>query len=603
MSTPQYPSRGSSFVTRFARRSRLRLHRRGGATRGTMPATLSGARYGAVEKEDRDGEEEEENKSENVSEKIVGWPSWSVAPWAGARHATTTGSLVGSREGVLFSVWCMEAARAFVVAAVVSTLAAGLFRGEENGNDEPPKSMDPSVPWLDVCHNDGVYVKNENCAHSPTQVVSVQLVFVLGSLIAFPLASKVADANRFGFPAVLFIAATVAPVVVHGYAVVGVTAVTPALLLVRILGGVYKSFNELGQETGVATAFIPGASGTPAAFGSRIAAGCIFGIVAPVAMSQIADTYGTKRVFDWCTLFWVVVWVVVVVFVVVPAIVNRKLPVNGAENREPEEEGEGDDAKDNRTKDTDDTNDDTDDNNSSTVHKKPPGLLTAWYELFSDPTTSLLLFLSMCVGTAEFFLEGPLMMFLAGVASFSNAQNAMYLSVYNIPRGIVSVFAEQVLRIVLGFWLVSFGLVSAGTAVGLLAAIGEGFRFNVDADVFGVHWEDGENVSETSFKNEKHGILCTAFLLGLGVTSVHCAMPVLLMQAASKPRHGSRFGAAFGLSQVAAKLGGGTIGMGLAAIAVERMGFTSALTGIACVLFVGAVMLATRGRHLKVRFD
>ena len=180
-----------------------------------MPATLSGARYGAVEKEDRDGEEEEENKSENVSEKIVGWPSWSVAPWAGARHATTTGSLVGSREGVLFSVWCMEAARAFVVAAVVSTLAAGLFRGEENGNDEPPKSMDPSVPWLDVCHNDGVYVKNENCAHSPTQVVSVQLVFVLGSLIAFPLASKVADANRFGFPAVLFIAATVAPEVIE----------------------------------------------------------------------------------------------------------------------------------------------------------------------------------------------------------------------------------------------------------------------------------------------------------------------------------------------------------------------------------------------------
>lgn len=54
-----------------------------------------------------------------------GWPSWRALPWGGA--SSSTDSLAGSREGVLLSVWAMEATRALAVAAVVSTLAAGLL--------------------------------------------------------------------------------------------------------------------------------------------------------------------------------------------------------------------------------------------------------------------------------------------------------------------------------------------------------------------------------------------------------------------------------------------------------------------------------------------
>jgi hypothetical protein len=47
---------------------------------------------------------------------------------------------------VLLSVWAMEATRSLAVAAVVSTLAAGLFRGD--ARLAPTRTMDPSTPWL-----------------------------------------------------------------------------------------------------------------------------------------------------------------------------------------------------------------------------------------------------------------------------------------------------------------------------------------------------------------------------------------------------------------------------------------------------------------------
>ena len=84
---------------------------------------------------------------------------------------------------------------------------------------------------------------------------------------------------------------------------------------------------------------------------------------------------------------------------------------------------------------------------------------------------------------------------------------------------------------------------------------------------------------------------------------VHGALPVLLAQAAAKPRHGARYGAAFGLSAVMAKAGGGAVGMGLAAVSVERLGFTAAFGGVAAVLLAGAGAVAVGGGNLRVALE
>ena len=84
---------------------------------------------------------------------------------------------------------------------------------------------------------------------------------------------------------------------------------------------------------------------------------------------------------------------------------------------------------------------------------------------------------------------------------------------------------------------------------------------------------------------------------------VHVSLPVLLAQAATKPRHGARYGAAFGLSAVMAKAGGGAIGMGLAAVSVERLGFTAAFGGVAAVLLAGAGAVAMGGGNLRVALE
>ena len=55
------------------------------------------------------------------------------------------------------------------------------------------------------------------CNHRPTQVVAAQLVLVLGSLLTFPVASRVADAAAFGLPAARAAAAALAPAVARGY--------------------------------------------------------------------------------------------------------------------------------------------------------------------------------------------------------------------------------------------------------------------------------------------------------------------------------------------------------------------------------------------------
>lgn len=541
-----------------------------------------------------------------------GWPSWRALPWGGA--SSSTDSLAGSREGVLLSVWAMEASRALAVAAVVSTLAAGLFRGD--ARLAPTRTMDPSTPWLAACGGGRDARSNDpsphafffarsgpECAHRPTQVVAVQLVLVLGSLLTFPAASRVADADALGFPFALFVAAATAPVVARGYASAGVTRVSFGLIATRLLAGAYKSFNELGQETGVSVAFTPNAKGAPAAFGSRVAAGCVFGIVAPSIVSRAARDVGASRVFDGIAIVGVCVFCVVVALVVMPAYRHRWaadpenfakiLPVNGEGARDDAardgaaklDDGEKPSAAKKETKQTEPSS------CSSSSSSPPPSLFASWRELVADGETRLLLFTAMCVGTAEFALEGPVMMALGGVLGFDTSANASFLSAYNVPRGVVSVLAEPILRRVQAQTLAAGGLLSAACGVAWLAWLGE------KAHAAGTE-------AEKTFSEQTLSLsYVSAVALGFGVVCVHVSLPVLLAQAATKPRHGARYGAAFGLSAVMAKAGGGAVGMGLAAVSVERLGFTAAFGGVAAVLLAGAGAVAMGGGNLRVALE
>ena len=286
-----------------------------------------------------------ETKRHDAREAVArGWPSWRALPWGGA--SSSTDSLAGSREGVLLSVWAMEATRSLAVAAVVSPpRGRPVPRGRASRADArhgPVHAVAGGVRGRGAARAPNIQTdRGENsvgCNHRPTQVVAVQLVLVLGSLLTFPVASRVADAAALGFPAALAAAAALAPAVARGYASAGVTRVTPALLATRLLAGAYKSFNELGQETGVSVAFTPNAKGTAAAFGSRVAAGCVFGIVAPaIASPRAAADVGASRVFDGIALVGACVFVAVLGLVVVPALTRASLPVIGA--RVGEEEG------------------------------------------------------------------------------------------------------------------------------------------------------------------------------------------------------------------------------------------------------------------------
>ena len=575
-----------------------------------MSAPTGGAGYGAVAAGAGDAgvpvAAGVETKRRDAREAVArGWPSWRALPWGGA--SSSTDSLAGSREGVLLSVWAMEATRSLAVAAVVSTLAAGLFRGD--ARLAPTRTMDPSTPWLAACGDAARRVPNiqtdrgENsvgCNHRPTQVVAVQLVLVLGSLLTFPVASRVADTAALGFPAALAAAAALAPVVARGYALAGVTRVTPALIATRLLAGAYKSFNELGQETGVSVAFTPEAKIAGAAFGSRVAAGCVFGIVAPALVSRAAADVGASRVFDGIAVLGACVFCVVAALVVLPSLCarrgDRRLPENGA--REQTRGIESDDAPERRLNARDDeraVRSDADANESgehsgdalrSVSESRSRSLLSSWRELVADGETRLLLFTAASVGTAEFALEGPVMMALSGVLGFDVAANAAFLSAYNVPRGIGSVFAEPILRRVPAQTLAAGGLLSAACGVAWLAALGEARARGRLATP--------EDALPLSF--------ASAAALGAGVVCVHVSLPLLLAQAAAKPRHGARYGAAFGLSAVMAKAGGGALGMGLAAVAVERVGFTGAFGGVAAVLLAGAVAVAVAGGNLRVSY-
>ena len=52
-----------------------------------------------------------------------------------------------------------------------------------------------------------------------------------------------------------------------------------------------------------------------------------------------------------------------------------------------------------------------------------------------------------------------------------------------------------------------------------------------------------------------------------------------------------------------AKAGGGAFGMGLAAVAVERVGFTGAFGGVAAVVLAGAGAVAAAGGNWRVAFE
>ena len=579
-----------------------------------MSAPSAGAGHGAVAARASDAgvpvAAGDETKRRDARASVArGWPSWRALPWGGA--SSSTDSLAGSREGVLLSMWAMEASRALAVAAVVSTLAAGLFRGD--ARVAPTRTMDPSTPWLATCgggrdasarSNDPSKhtVAHSGCGSRPTQVVAVQLVLVLGSLLTFPAASRVADADTLGFPFALFVAAAFAPVVAFGYASAGVTRVSFLLIATRLLAGAYKSFNELGQETGVSVAFTPDAKGTPAAFGSRVAAGCVFGIIAPSIVSRAARDVGASRVFDGIAIVGVCVFCVVTVLVVMPAYRHRRdpsadsekrtenaffLPVNGAPNDDGEKPSSPETKE---TKETEPRSSSTEPSSFSSS-SPPPSLFASWRELVADGETRLLLFTAMCVGTAEFALEGPVMMALGGVLGFDTSANASFLSAYNVPRGVVSVLAEPILRRVQAQTLAAGGLLSAACGVAWLAALGEKAH-------------ESSGTEQTFSEQTLEGLsYVSAVALGFGVVCVHVSLPVLLAQAAAKPRHGARYGAAFGLSAVMAKAGGGAVGMGLAAVSVERLGFTAAFGGVAAVLLAGAGAVAVGGGNLRVALE
>ena len=115
-------------------------------------------------------------------------------------------NLFGSRQGVLLGVSLQEMQRALALSAVVSTLPVALFanrRLRHDHHDVPSHAnTDPSRPWLVSCGYDGMGADDdEGCLYSPTRIVAVQMMAMIGALVGIPIAGYACDA--LGFPYVV----------------------------------------------------------------------------------------------------------------------------------------------------------------------------------------------------------------------------------------------------------------------------------------------------------------------------------------------------------------------------------------------------------------
>ena len=117
--------------------------------------------------------------------------------------------------------------RALAVSAIVSTLPAALFAGGGGGggggggndNAQQPYHCDPSLPWRQ-CHG---YSAGEGAGagagamgrgmYSPTRVVMVQMMALLGVLLGIPAAGRACDV--LGFPYVVAFGALLQPLVMQ----------------------------------------------------------------------------------------------------------------------------------------------------------------------------------------------------------------------------------------------------------------------------------------------------------------------------------------------------------------------------------------------------
>lgn len=132
-----------------------------------------------------------------------GWPSWEHdepsttlsgsfsssdgTTVGGAEHGRRARRLFGSRQGVLLSCGLQEMQRALAFSAVVSTLPAALFAGTRAGAHS---HTDPSRPWLETCGHVGGSRGTrggddfgDGCLYSPTRVVIVQMLSLLGRVV------------------------------------------------------------------------------------------------------------------------------------------------------------------------------------------------------------------------------------------------------------------------------------------------------------------------------------------------------------------------------------------------------------------------------------
>ena len=179
--------------------------------------------YGALEDENNDEEEEgggsgggDNNDRDNAVLADDGWPA-----------CDRPSNLFGSRQGVLLGVSLQEMQRALALSAVVSTLPVALFahrRLRHDHHGDVPSShvthTDPSLPWLVSCSYDGLGADDdEGCLYSPTRIVAVQMMAMMGALVGIPVAGYACDV--LGFPYVVTFGSLLQPLVMEGYNLVG----------------------------------------------------------------------------------------------------------------------------------------------------------------------------------------------------------------------------------------------------------------------------------------------------------------------------------------------------------------------------------------------
>lgn len=471
--------------------------------------------YGALD--DEKGEEAKKTKQIRVVE-ADGWP-----------NCDRLSNLYGSRQGVLLSCGLQEMQRALALSAVVSTLPVALF-GEG-------RQTDPSRPWLDTC------VDNDDCSFSPTRLVTVQMMALVGALVGIPFAGYACDA--LGFPYVVTFGAVLQPLVMQGYAAVGLSRITVALFALRVMHGVDNTANEVGGLAALSVSWTPASAST--AFGWRMASHSVVGTVAPLIIAALHWRLGSVgAMFTAVACSGSAAAACAVFLVAVPWLHDPSLRLNptrkalqgededvsdleGKVGAVPEMEAEVEIGAQTRgvAKNSADVASAADSPASAAADVRGRGDEGVW-----------LLLIAVAVGVAECLIEGVVMMHLSGVMGYSHGACAWYLALFNVPNAAVMLSADLFLRRVLPWVSMSAGLASSAAAVLGLAWLGANKHDCVGASERESGGSEGEGRQDTWGSGgpvsslaralcggegegaERGMVATTALLFGVGVAMV-----------------------------------------------------------------------------------